>query len=151
MMSEIDVLPTLVKLAGGEMLAGKKIDGMDVWPLWSGKSEDSPHEALYYFNVSSRLEGVRSGQWKLLISRPRDVLGTDTIGDAKSPFAPELYNLDVDIGERVDVADKNPDVVKRLRGLIDKMDKDLGINEKGPGVRPCGKVAKPKPLVGLNR
>ena len=146
MMGEIDVLPTLVKLAGGEMAAGKKIDGMDVWPLWSGKGKESPHEALYYFNVTSRLEGVRSGQWKLLISRPRDILGTNTIADAKGPFSPELYNLDNDIGEKLDVADRNPDVVKRLRELIDKMDKDLGINQNGPGVRPCGRVAQPKPL-----
>lgn len=147
MMSEVDVLPTLVKLAGGEVLADKKIDGMDVWPLLSGKSKDSPHEALYYFK-GNRLEGVRSGSWKLLITRQNDGMGMKAADkNVKKPFSPELYNLDSDIGEKTDVAEKNPDVVRRLQALIDTMDKDLGISEIGPGVRACGKVAEPKGLV----
>lgn len=37
-------------------------------------------------------------------------------------------------------------VVKRLKGLIDKMDPDLGVSRNDPGVRPCGKVNDPRPL-----
>ena len=49
MMSEIDVLPTLVRLAGGKIPADRKIDGLDIWPVLSGESKESPHDALYYF------------------------------------------------------------------------------------------------------
>ena len=49
-MSEIDVLPTFVKLAGGQVPADRKIDGKDIWPLLSGQTKASPHEALFYFN-----------------------------------------------------------------------------------------------------
>ena len=147
MMSEIDVLPTLVKLAGGAVPVDKKIDGMDVWPLLSGKSKESPHEALYYFKGDS-LCGVRSGSWKLLTVHQGDGMGmkVPAKNDRKSS-GPELYNLDKDTGEKEDVAGKNPDVVKKLQDLIAKMDADLGIKETGPGVRPCGVVSEPKPLV----
>jgi arylsulfatase A-like enzyme len=122
-MSEIDVLPTLVALAGGKVPADRKIDGLDIWPVLSGKSKQSPHEVLYYFKKGvGRIEGVRSGPWKLLNA--------------------ELYNMDSDIGETKNVADKNPEVVKKLMALIDKMDKDL---ENG-GIRPHDRVNNPKPL-----
>ena len=35
-MSEMDVLPTLVKLAGGKVPGDRTIDGRDIWPLLSG-------------------------------------------------------------------------------------------------------------------
>lgn len=126
MVSEIDVLPTLVGLAGGTVPADRRIDGLDIWPVLSGRRRTSPHDALFYFN-GGRLEGVRSGEWKLLNRR--------------------LYNLDADIGETTDVAEQHADVVRRLEGFMARMDADLGIAGKGPGVRPSGKVGNPKPLV----
>ena len=45
------------------------------------------------------------------------------------------------------MADKHPDVVKRLQELAAKMDADLGATGRGPGVRPPGREPSPKPLV----
>ncbi len=39
------------------------------------------------------------------------------------------------------------DVVRRLRGLAEKMEDDLGLNGIGPGCRPLGKVENAKPLI----
>ncbi|MDD4873085.1 MAG: sulfatase [Kiritimatiellae bacterium] len=152
MMSEMDVLPTLVKLAGGEVPKDKVIDGKDIWPLLSGKSKESPHEELFFF-TGVRLDGVRSGQWKLLVVRQGD--GKTRAAKKKAvpqpPYTPELFNLDADIGETTDVAAQNPDVVKRLQELIAKMDADLGVKSIGPGVRPGGIVKDPKPLLRDSR
>ncbi|MGH7980654.1 MAG: sulfatase family protein, partial [Limisphaerales bacterium] len=143
--SEMDVLPTFVKLAGGEIPTDNKIDGKDIWPLLSGQSQTSPHEALYYFH-GLRLQAVRSGPWKLAIARQ----GT---GRGRGPFVPatfdkpRLYNLDNDIGERTNVAAGNPEVVSRLQDLIRQMDGDLGRITNGPGVRPPGRVAHPQMLL----
>ena len=82
MMSEMDVLPTLVKLAGGEVPGDRVIDGKDIWPLLSGRSKQSPHEALFYFK-GNRLEAVRSGPWKLAIvgaDRRRHRQGEEAFG-----------------------------------------------------------------------
>ena len=145
MMSEIDVLPTLVGLAGGQVPADSKIDGLDVWPLLSGQSKESPHEALFYFR-SNNMEAVRSGPWKLFVRR-QGVGKGKAAAAGKAHGVGELYNLDSDIREAKNVADQNPEVVRRLQALMEKMDADLGISGTGPGVRPCGRVKNPKPLM----
>jgi len=153
--SEVDVLPTLVKLAGGEVPAGRVIDGKDIWPIMAGQTKESPHEALFYFKSNS-LEAVRSGPWKLAIVNQGAGMGQakakakekgkDAPAEAAKPFTPALYNLDADIGETTDVAAQHPDVVKRLQEYVARMDADLGLKGAGPGVRPSGRVENPKPL-----
>jgi arylsulfatase A-like enzyme len=144
MMSEMDVLPTLLKLAGGTLPGDRVIDGRDIWPLLTGQGRQSPHEALFYFK-GDRLEAVRSGPWKLAIV-PQG--GKPAL--PKRPPGPRLYNLDADIGETTDVAARHPDVVQRLQGYIRQMDGDLGATDRGPGVRPSGVVDQPKPLLLRN-
>jgi arylsulfatase A-like enzyme len=144
-MSEMDVLPTFEKLAGGHVPKERKIDGKDIWPLLSGQTTTSPHEALFYFN-GIKLEAMRSGPWKLAIA-PQ---GTGLPKDAAEPVkhtGPRLYNLATDIGELNDLAAQNPEVVARLQKCIEQMDADLGVNGEGPGVRPPDRVANPQPLL----
>jgi arylsulfatase A len=144
-LSEMDVLPTFVNLAGGEVPADRRIDGQDIWPLLSGQTKTSPHDALFYFNAL-KLEAVRAGPWKLAIA-PQ---GTGMPKGAAQPVphtGPRLYNLDADIGETTDVAARNPEVVARLQKLVQQMDADLGVAGKGPGVRPPDRVANPQPLL----
>ena len=142
----IDFLSTFVSLAGGRVPTDRKIDGKDISPLLLGSTKKSPREVQYYFS-GNNLQAVRSGPWKLAITRQneaRKVTAANT--NAPGPFKPTLYNLDTDIGERNEVAAQHPDVVKRLQKLIAKMNADLGTNKLGPGVREPGRVSKP---VGL--
>ena len=144
----MDVLPTLVKLAGGAVPSDRVIDGKDIWPLLSGSSKQSPHEALFYFK-GNRLEAVRSGAWKLAVVEQIEN-GVDKEMKAIKPFAPKLFNLDADIGETTDVAAQHPHIVQRLLGYIKRMDADLGITGRGLGVRPGGVVNQPQPLLLRN-
>jgi arylsulfatase A len=142
----IDLLPTFVKLAGGLLPSDRKIDGADLSPLLLGEKKEAPREAHYYFN-GNRLEAVRSGPWKLAVAPQSEGTGKKPNVDAKQSFAPKLYNLDADIGESTDVAARHPEVVRRLEAFAAQMDADLGATKQGPGVRPPGKVAAPKPLL----
>ena len=57
----IDLLPTLAKLAGGELPEHRRSTASDIWPLLSGEPErETPHEA-YYFYWGRELQAVRSG------------------------------------------------------------------------------------------
>jgi arylsulfatase A len=126
----MDVLPTFVKLAGGQVPADRKIDGGDIWPLLAGTpGAKSPHDVFYFYR-GLKLEAVRSGSWKLHVTRT------------------ELYDLAKDIGEASNVAPANLEVVARLQALADAMKDDLGTDGIGPGCRPLGRVADPKPLIG---
>ncbi len=144
---ENDLLPTFVKLAGGSVPADQKIDGVDILPLLVGRTKESPRGVQYYFD-GNELEAVRQGPWKLAIAPQREENRPKGQPQpySQSPF-PKLYNLDTDIGETTDVAPQNPDVVKNLQALIPAMAADLGVKGTGPGVRPPGTVADPKPLL----
>ena len=142
-----DVLPTLVKLAGGEVPTDRKLDGGDIWSLLAGEAgAKSPHEVFYYYR-GLQLEGVRSGPWKLRFA----AADRPAAKNAKTPdtaVKDQLYNLDSDIGESRNVADANPEVMTRLRALADATRDDLGLDGMGPGVRPLGRVDHPQPLIG---
>ena len=130
--STIDVLPTCVKLAGGTVSPNRKIDGKDVWPLWSSQpGAKSPHEAFYYY-WDNGLDAVRSGEWKLHFPHAfRSLTGTPGkdgmpagYTQAKTDLA--LYNLKDDPSEKNNVAEANPAVVERLKKLADEARDDLG-------------------------
>jgi len=129
-MGMFDVLPTLMKLAGGTVPTDHKIDGADVWPLIHGtEGAKTPHDVYYYYK-GLKLEAVRQGPWKLILEKQ------------------ELYNLKEDLGEAKNVAAEHADLVKSLQAQAEKMKDDLGMDGKGPGVREMGKVKKPQPLIG---
>lgn len=69
--------------------------------------------------------------------------------DKKASNAPlKLYDLEADIGETTNIADRHPDVVKRLLALAEKARDDLGdVGRKGKNQRPAGWVVTPKPLL----
>jgi arylsulfatase A-like enzyme len=125
----MDVLPTLVKLAGGTLPADRKIDGGDLWPLLTDQPDAKPLHEVFYFYRGLQLEAVRSGPWKLHLAQG------------------ELYQLEKDVAESENVAGSHADVVAKLRGLAADADKDLGVTGVGPGCRPLGRVPSPRPLI----
>jgi uncharacterized sulfatase len=159
----IDIFPTFVKLAGGSPAAGRVIDGRDIFPLMTGTSPASPHEALFSMS-GERLHTVRSGKWKLHVRKPApgfaymedasgwvDPRGPDGVtllapyeqarpneypGVRTGEEAKEmmLFDLEADRAEQRDVAAANPEVVARLKGLFDKMEAEAP-PPKAPGPR----------------
>jgi len=142
--STIDILPTIARL-GGAPLPKKKIDGKDLWPLMTAQpGAKSPHEAFFYYS-GSRLSGVRSGKWKLLFAQgftqqkpPGKGGQPGTRATGRIPLS--LFDLEKDVGEKVNVATAHPGVVKRLQGLAEEMRKELGdTGRPGSGIRPVGR------------
>jgi arylsulfatase A-like enzyme len=135
----IDLLPTAVALAGGSVPASPVIDGRDVSPLLLGRSTTSPRETHYYFS-GYQLDAVRQGPWKLAIAPQNETMGKGALADASGP-EPRLYNLDKEIGEKANVADKHPEIVAKLQALATRMGNEIG--GKNPASRrPAGSVAK---------
>jgi arylsulfatase A len=138
----IDLLPTCVAVAAGKVPAEPVIDGRDLSPVLFGKSKESQREAHYYF-AGYTLQAVRQGKWKLAIAPQVDAFDKTTAEESKTN--PRLYNLDTDIGETTNVADKQPEVVEKLKALAAKMNDEIG--GKAPKARrPAGVVTDPKPL-----
>ncbi len=96
-----DFLPTFSEIAG--VKAPGDIDGISILPTLLGHPEkQKKHKYLYWEYVGN--QAVRMGDWKAV----RHGVNKEI----------ELYNLKNDIGERNNVADKYPEVVKQIEEIM---------------------------------
>ncbi len=101
----IDVMPTLVELAGAayprkiQQRPIEPVQGLSLVPIFHGKTR-KPHEWLYFQFSTDR--AIRQGDWKLA-----------SVKGARW----ELYNLAEDRTELNDLADEQPERVKELAAL----------------------------------
>ena len=151
MLMTIDILPTIANLIGAPLPA-KPIDGLDVWPLISGAAgAKNPHEAYFYYYQNNQLQAVVSGdgRWKLMLPHTYRTLAGRAGGTGGQPVqyeqrkieAPQLYDLEADIGESRDVAAEHPDIVAQLQTFAEKARAEYGdslTQRKGAGVRAAG-------------
>lgn len=112
--STLDLLPTLVTAAGGTVPEDRPLDGYNLLPLLRGETDASPRDQFFY-HQSHQLEAVREGAWKLRVEQTQ-----------QGAQPPELYNVELDPGERHNRAGERPDKVERLkdemRGLARRID-----------------------------
>jgi arylsulfatase A-like enzyme len=140
----IDLLPTFAKFAEAP-LPKQPIDGRDISDLMRGKPDaKSPHEVFYHYDGGNRLVALRSGPWKLMFpqtySSPIPGVGGLPGKDQRKEIPLSLFNLESDVSETTNLADKHPDIVEKLKKLAEDMRADLGDgNKPGPGRRPIGR------------
>ena len=139
-----DILPTFVSLAGGKTRKKVAIDGIDISPMLLKSGHASPRDTWYYYR-GNRLQAVRHGPWKLALTAQSLGMGINQ-KDADLAKGGRLYNLEEEIGEKTDLADKHPEIVEKLEQLAEKMRADIGDGGRGPGVRPAGRVNNPVTL-----
>jgi arylsulfatase A len=144
----IDIFSTVAKLTGAP-LPDHPIDGKDIWPLLSGQPDaKSPHEALFFYYGNNELQAMRSGHWKLMFPHKSNSIEGAKLGADGKPGefvvkqeGLELYDLNDDVGEKNNVADKHPEVMAQLDAMADKMRHELGdalTKTIGAAVRPAG-------------
>jgi len=108
----IDILPTLLALAGMPAPADVALDGRDLTDVVM-RSGPSPHEHLVLFDNEDPI-GIRTQRWKYIASAyyrgarlPTALLGYD-----------QLYDLEADPSENYSVASVHPDVAADLRDRL---------------------------------
>ena len=140
--STLDVLPTFADLAGGSIPLGRIIDGKNIWPILSGKTNADPRAAFYYYQMD-QLQAVRSGNWKLFVQMENKKRNW---GKPEGRQSMKLFNLSNDIHEDKNLALENPVIVERLLKYAEKARADLGdVGVIGEGQRDAGWVEEPSP------
>ena len=136
----MDLLPTLTRLAGGDVPEDRVIDGKDILPLLTGKpNARSPHQAIYYLRGRG-VQAIRIGDWKYRIATDKPSKEKKSKRQAASKAKPKkvevetLYNLADDIGERNNLIAKRPEIAARMKKQIDDFRTELRKTSRPAGV-----------------
>ena len=100
-----DWLPTVCDLANVSI--PEKIDGISFVQALKGNFEIQNDHDFLLLEIFEK-EAIRKGKWKGVIP-PRSKM--------------ELYNLEIDLGEQINLALMYPEKIKELNGLIQKAKK----------------------------
>ena len=106
LVNSTDIYPTLLEVAGLEKNETYPLDGYSLLNIFHGKENARRHVTFHMPHDIMADEGmapcsaIRSGKWKLY-----QFHGTNKI---------ELYDLDNDISESSNVADRHPEIVTNL-------------------------------------
>ncbi len=110
----LDVFPMLVKAAGAESPEGVTLDGFDMLPVLQGKAKSS-RNTMFWERQGEY--GARVGRWKLVESRRGS----------------GLFDLSEDLGERKNLSEELPKVLRRVRDRFHAWQREMAEAEpRGP-------------------
>jgi arylsulfatase len=130
----MDLLPTFVNLAGGQVPQDRVIDGEDIRELLHGDlSPDQPSRSFFYY-VHTQLMAVRSGNWKLHLPRKVNTMKRWDVFHKESDVIdhrkPLLINLADDPSEQQNLAAEHPEVVAKLLALAEEARDQIGDHDR---------------------
>ena len=112
----MDLMPTFLELAGLELPQSDVYNALDGISLTDLLLKGKPLSKRILFWRCGRQRAVRKGPWKLIRHGSRD---------------PELYNLAADVGERRNLADSNPRLLRQLLSALDEWEADIDDSDDG--------------------
>jgi arylsulfatase len=124
---EMDLFPTLARIAGGKVPDDRIIDGIDMTDFFLGRQEKSGREVIIVY-MGNDIWGVKWRNWKLNFKEQ------ETVFSETSEYGmPRLYNLHTDPQERENVLFPNTWVPKAALGQLGKHMMSL---KKEPPIKP---------------
>jgi arylsulfatase A-like enzyme len=99
MVSSMDIFTTSIAFAGIEMMPGRKLDGVNLIPYFTGENNMPPHEYLFWQRGISKV--VRNNEYKLVMNEYLDI--------------EMLYDLQQNKYENPDVSSDNMEIVNELK------------------------------------
>jgi arylsulfatase A-like enzyme len=106
----MDLTASILAATGSTMPAGHRLDGINILPILRGDSALTDRQLFWRIAQPFRQQrAVRVGQWKLLVD------GGQLL----------LFDLRADAGERHDLVARRPDLVVKLKALLDAWEQDV--------------------------
>jgi arylsulfatase A-like enzyme len=122
----VDFYPTLLEAAKVNPNKAQKLDGVSILANWTNSKATPKRDAIYWHYPLEKphfLGGIsggaiRAGDWKLIES-----FDTGKV---------ELYNLAKDVGEKNNLAEKQPKLAERLQSQLVAWRKTVGATKEPP-------------------
>ena len=127
----LDIMPTLLSLAGVKSPMERPLDGVDLSSLLLDR-QALPERPLYWAslgNSGKRAEAMRDGPWKLVVKHPEAPEGSFENEQV------ELYRLDQDPSEKTDLAGEQP---QRAAEMLARLKAWYADTQRGATSQPGG-------------
>jgi arylsulfatase A-like enzyme len=108
MVNQIDLLASFAEMLDVELPDDQAQDSRNMLDTFLGESD----KGLPYMIEEARQLAIRKGKWKLIRGQQ---------GNKRGPPKNELFDLSTDIGEKNNLVDQHPEVVKELDTLLQKL------------------------------
>ncbi|MGK6352017.1 arylsulfatase [Parapedobacter sp. DT-150] len=105
-----DMLPTFAELAGQSVTG--EVDGVSLWPTLRDKADEQVQHPYLYWESHGRngKQAVRFGRWKVLRKGTKQADGSHVY---------EVYDLENDESEQVNVAERHPEIISRAAAYME--------------------------------
>ena len=127
--STLDILPTIFEITGVALPKERTIDGRDIRSiLMPEKHNNKLDEFKFFYSYSdNQPSAIRKGSWKLHVR-----IGSQTennYGFTASRETPLLFQVEKDLGERIDLATKHPEKIAELKRDLENF--EIQIKKEG--------------------
>ncbi|AMQ56579.1 sulfatase [Algoriphagus sanaruensis] len=126
MATTLDLLPTFANLSLAKLPQDRVYDGFDLTPLLIGTGK-SGRETVFYYH-GTEVFAVRWGNYKAHFftqneygtqtAHPITVPPTEILSQKTEHEIPLLFNLAEDPGERLNIAEKHPEIIAHIRTIL---------------------------------
>ncbi len=121
-----DLLATSASIVGAELPEDAGEDSYDILPAILGERLSGPIREATVHHAGDGSFSIRQGKWKLELCPGSGGWSSPTQAEAREAGLPpiQLYDLEKDIAEKVNVYKEFPDTVAELTALLEKYKKD---------------------------
>lgn len=123
--STLDILPTIFAITGVDLPHDRTIDGRDIRSILM--PEKYPYQAedyIFFYNYTDNMpSAIRKNAWKLHVR-----IGSQTknnYGFVASRESPLLFQVEEDLGERINVAKEKTELTSELLSDLEKFERQL--------------------------
>lgn len=142
----MDVFPTLSQVIGEPLPSDRTYDGVSLVPLFDNKQLQRKDDVPFAYYNAGNLQAIRYKHWKLHL--PRTAQQTPWWDKGPVIDEPRLYDLAVDSGEEVDLAESYPGVVDNMTKMANQFRQKLGAyKQRGSQQRPTGSLFPEVPVI----
>ncbi|MEL6193308.1 MAG: arylsulfatase [Bacteroidota bacterium] len=136
-----DFMATTAAVLGDSLQADQGEDSYNLLPLMKGETQKEPlREATVHHSVNGSF-AIRKGKWKLIFCPGSGGWSVPTPKVAREENLPavQLYDLEADIAENLNLVDTYPEVVEELTALMEKYIEE-GRSTPGPAQKNEGET-----------